>query len=151
MSGSTGEGMKWEDLTETQLIEALPIVNGNFHLLCSFLALLPVAATVKDPLGRILYANRTAMRLYNRKPNELIGKTIDQVITIDDPKIVREIRRLERKVISSGKAEIVFQQLGNKVHPIRHSVLKFPFFDSDGDPIVASLIFSTQPKQLEST
>jgi PAS domain-containing protein len=143
--------MKWDDLTETQLIEALPVVNGNFHLLCSFLALLPVAATVKDPLGRILYANRTAMRLYNRKPNEMIGKTIDQVLAIDDAKTVREIRRLERKVISSGKAEIAFQQLGNQVHPIRHSVLKFPFFDSDGDPVLASLVFATQSKQLEIT
>jgi PAS domain S-box-containing protein len=142
--------MRWEKLTESQLHDRLIDVDGNFHLLCSFLALLPVAATVKDALGRILYANRTAMKLYGRKPHEMVGRQIDQVIPIENEKVVREIKRIERNVLMSERAEIVFEQLGRTKEPIRHSVLKFVFFDSDGDPVLVSMIFATHPKQLET-
>jgi len=142
--------MKWADLTETELRDKLPESNGNFQLVCSYLNLLPVAATVKDALGRVLYANRVAMKLYGRKPNEILGSTIDRILQLDEPAIIRDIRRVEKRVLSSGRAEIHFQQLGSRVHPVRHSVLKFPFFDSDGDPVLVSLIFPTTHKQLET-
>jgi len=141
--------MNWEKLSDSEILEALPGVNGNFQLLCSFLALLPVAATVKDPLGRMIYANRVALKLYGRKPGEMVGQTIDKIIEIADPKVPREIRRTEKKVLTDNRAGIFFQQLGTERRPIRHSVLKFPFFDSEGDPVLVSIVFPTTPKQLE--
>lgn len=142
--------MKWEDLTEDELREKLPSANGEFHLLCSFLALLPIACTVKDPLGRVLYANRPAMKLYNAKPNDMLGQTIGKILRIEEHRDqVNEIKRVERRILKSGRVEIVFQQLGELTHPMRHSVLKFPFYDSDEDPVLVSLVFATYPKQLE--
>ena len=135
--------MKWERISESRLFDELAEANGDFHLLRSFLSLLPVAATVKDRLGRVLYANQAAARMYGRTAPTLVGREIERIISGIDQRTAAEIRRVERKVIE-GKPAIMFQQLREAPHPIRHSVLKFAFFDSDGDPLLVSLIYPTQ-------
>ncbi|MGV3765823.1 MAG: PAS domain-containing protein [Chitinophagaceae bacterium] len=92
---------------------------------------IPLMIYIKDLEGRYVTVNRTFLHYINRRPEEVIGKTIFEVYG-HDPSFLKTYMEADTKVIQTLEPlemENVFNGPWGKTHVF---TVKFPFFDQQG-------------------
>ena len=89
----------WRDLTERQEAEAaLETGEERFH---AFMNNIPVVAFMKDEEGRIAYLNREWEKRFQRKSEDLVGKTDFEWLPLE---LARKLAEVDREVLASGRS-----------------------------------------------
>jgi PAS domain S-box-containing protein len=89
-------------------------------------------AWIKDLQGRYVFANDAALRIFQRPPAVLYGKTDDEVF---DPTTAAEFKANDRQVLASGTGVQVVETLCHADGVVHHSLVsKFPIPGPDGQP-----------------
>lgn len=124
--------MKWERLPPGEIAARFEEANGPLHCMKETLALLKEAAAIKDRIGRILWMNSAAEKMWGVSLKEAIGKTMPAVAGdyIGKHSIRQDAEILKTKV---GQAFYVPSQ--NEGKP-SYSVIKFPFRCAEGDTLI---------------
>lgn len=125
-------------------------LNKSEKLFNSFMKHLPAAALITDCEGHIVYANQGWERIAQKKREEALGKT-DQEIW---PAELASQFSQENKVVLSTKQGL--QTLAQIPHePGAHTLLvnRFPILDCHGNPVMLGMvgIDVTEQKQLKET
>lgn len=92
---------------------------------------IPLMIYIKDLNGKYVTVNRTFLHYINRRPEEVIGKTIFEVYSHDES-FLKTYADADAKVIQSLEPlemENVFNGSWGKTHVF---TVKFPFFDQQG-------------------
>jgi PAS domain-containing protein len=101
----------------------------------SFLAMLPIAAFVKDRKGRLLYLNAAAEKLWKVKAKEVLGKTLWQVLDLSE----RQAKANDLKVLQQKAAQLSVHRAPPARSPLR-SILEFPIVDVAGRRLLGGVM-----------
>lgn len=92
--------MNWEKIPTKDLPAAvIESSNGSLLLITSFLAMLPVAAFVKDLRGRLLYLNPVGTKLWKTTYQSALGKTLPELIGDSSPEFAAQVSLEDRHVM----------------------------------------------------
>lgn len=96
----------------------------------ALLANAPAAIYFRDREDRFVFANDTAARMIDPAGQELVGRTLDDLVP---PEVARSLRAHERIVLHEGR-EIRHEQVAPHADGTDHTFLvtKFPVRDDDG-------------------
>lgn len=101
----------------------------------SFLAVLPLAAFVKDEKGRLLYLNPAAEKQWNVKCAEARGKTLSEVLGLAE----REVKAHDLKVFQLKAAHVSVYKAALPRSPLR-SFMEFPVVDVAGHRLLGGVM-----------
>jgi two-component system sensor histidine kinase/response regulator len=89
----------WRDLAERKEAEAaLKASEERFH---AFMNNSPMVAFIKDEEGRIVYLNREWEKRFQRKSEDLVGKTDFEWLPLE---VARKLAESDRNVLASGES-----------------------------------------------
>lgn len=133
------------DITERKEMEAA--LRASEEQFAAFMGHLPAAAWIKDAEGRYVYANAESERIFPRGPEEILGRTDEELFPA---KAARAFRENDRRALSEGSiltTEVLPQADGFKHHSM---VSKFAVPVSSGPALVGGVAFDiTQLKLTE--
>jgi two-component system, cell cycle sensor histidine kinase and response regulator CckA len=120
----------------SDLKQAEEKLQASERLFASFLGHLPSVAVIRDHEGRYLFANAAWEQAFQKRREEWLGKTFEELWP---PEVAAKFREQDRLVIESREA---LQTLGSLPHPdglhqwIFH---RFPIADQDGQPVMIGI------------
>jgi rsbT co-antagonist protein RsbR len=133
----------------TQMVEARTAeIQEKQQLLQAFLDNFPAQVFAKDREGRFMLSNKTTAQAYSLSPEEVIGKTIDDLIPREN---TAHIWEGEKQVMETGavleKEEPLLQ--GDEIQTVQSTV--FPLYNEQGQihGIGGIVIDVTERKQAE--
>jgi PAS domain S-box-containing protein len=89
-------------------------------------------AWIKDLEGRYVFANDAALRIFQRAPAELYGKTDDELF---EPPTAAQFKENDRQALASGTGVQVVETFRHADGVVHHSLVsKFPIPGPDGQP-----------------
>ncbi len=116
------------DVTERRAaVEALRVSEARF---ARFMQHLPGLAWVKDAQGRYVYANDAASKTFGKPPEELYGRTDEEVFP---PATAAQFRENDHKALAGGAGVRVVETLQQEDGVLHHSLVsKFPIPGTGG-------------------
>jgi PAS domain S-box-containing protein len=118
----------FRDITDRKRAqEALRASEARFQ---AFMENTPSVAFIKDPAGRLVYANRAFYTTLGLEPEQVLNRTAAEVHAPDE---VELLAAADREVMATGRttqSEIVIRHSGGR--PVHLLVLKFPVEDPGG-------------------
>ena len=120
----------------SDLKQAEEKLQASERLFASFVGHLPSVAVIRDLEGRYLFANAAWEQAFQKRREEWLGKTSEELWP---PEVAAKFREQDRLVIESGEA---LQTLGSLRHPdglhqwISH---RFPIVDQDGQTVMIGI------------
>jgi PAS domain S-box-containing protein len=135
------------DISDLKLAEEK--LQASERLFASFVGHLPSVAVIRDLEGRYLFANAAWEQAFQKRREEWLGKTSEELWP---PEVSAKFREQDRIVIESKEA---LQTLGSLRHPdglhqwISH---RFPIADQDGQPVMIGInaIDVTEPMAVKA-
>ncbi len=120
------------DLSNEELRDYLITTNGHFQTVRSFLRLLRTPGMIKDSIGRVLYMNAEAEKLFGVSLKAYLGKTM--VDFAPSLHMNSEMGRQDGKVLRTRSAQVFFNKFLDLEDRVwRYTVIKFPFDNDDED------------------
>jgi two-component system, cell cycle sensor histidine kinase and response regulator CckA len=124
-------------------------LQASERLFASFVGHLPSVAVIRDLEGRCLFANAAWEQAFQKRREEWLGKTSEELWP---PEVAAKFRDQDRLVIESGEP---LQTLGSLLHPdglhqwISH---RFPIADQDGHTVMIGVhaIDVTEPMAIKA-
>ncbi len=138
--GATGTAT---DITQRKLTEqALEETRQRFE---AFMDRMPLLAFLRDADGRMVYLNRTYAETMRRPREDFLGK--DEFETYP-PEIAAPLRRNSDMVFAAGRPLELREHVPTPDGKMREWwVLKFPFRDAQGRPLLGCIAFDLTHRQ----
>lgn len=104
-------------------------LRRNLDLYTQVLEHMTQAVTLRDPDGRFLLANRAAAARLGRPPEEIVGRTSDDLFS---PEIAEQVRAVDARVLATGQPQD--SPAVHQLHPDRQVLSRvFPICDAEGE------------------
>jgi PAS domain-containing protein len=132
--------MIWEKIPTKDLPAAvIASANGSLLLITSFLAMLPVAAFVKDTRGRLLYINPAAAKLWKTTYMSALGKTLPELIGGQTAEFAQKMELEDRQALGHNSG-CVYVYMDQRLHFFK---LIFPVRDANHRRLLCGMVVAT--------
>ncbi|WP_088889510.1 PAS domain S-box protein [Leptolyngbya ohadii] len=111
-------------------------LKESHELFQSFMNHSPMAAFIKDEAGRYVYVNPWVERVYQRSQADLLGKTDFDLLP---PALAKQFRENDLAVLTSRQPMQTLETMHHQDGEHRYMSFKFPFWNKDGQPLVAGV------------
>jgi len=98
---------------------------------------LPGVAFMKDQAGRCLYVNRQFAEVFGRRPEDLVGKTLFDLVPED---LARSLREADKSALAQGKPVETLFTFPASSGPQRWLAVRFPIQEAEGEPPILGCV-----------
>ncbi|HEX4613951.1 MAG TPA: PAS domain-containing protein [Urbifossiella sp.] len=123
-------------------------LRGREELFQAFMDRVPAIAWMRDEPGRYVFVNRTLLNHYQLRPEDRIGRTVDEVWP---PDAAARFRANDLRVLATGRAEQFLETAPEPDGGSRSWLnLKFPFVGPDGTRYVGGVGVDVTEREREA-
>ncbi|SAL82107.1 two component LuxR family transcriptional regulator [Caballeronia choica] len=125
---------------------AWPLADDGYKVLRSVLDAIPSALSIRDPTGKLLFANKFLLGRYEKEERELIGTALTEVEGLDS----RQATKLQTNYIAAVQRAVPFNaELVVRFKGERHALLCWgsPLFDATG--VLKAMVCGVQNVQAQ--
>jgi len=98
---------------------------------------LPGVAFMKDRDGRCLYVNKQFAEVFGRRPEDLVGETLFDLVPED---LARSLREADESVLAEGKPVETLFTFPASSGPQRWLAVRFPIQEAEGEPPILGCV-----------